>query len=402
MTLTLLIDLDDTLLHTNISNFFPAYMRELATHLAPIVPPTQLTQALITGTQKMFENESISCTLKDAFDKFFYPSIGIDKEQLNEPINNFYQHKFPSLKNLTSQKGDTFDFIEEALERQYTIGIATNPLFPKSAIVQRIEWAGLKPYQSNFALVPSYETFHFAKPNPAFFAEFLAYLGYPNQPVVMIGDDFNHDIEGAKNCGISAYYILNGRESNPHKNIQPDGQGELSGFFSWLENNADNISKPQLTTPQNIIAHLMGIPAAIDTIFRSVKKGIIPVRPAPEEWSLLEIICHLRDVDREVNLPRIHKIMNEDNPFIIGVDSDKWAKERDYISQDIDTALSEYLSVRQEIINTLKNLESDRWFRKARHAILGPTTLQEIVKIIVQHDIIHTQQIQSTLTQVRK
>ena len=55
--------------------------------------------------------------------------------------------------------------------------VATNPIFPRKAILHRLSWAGLAPEQVPFALITDYERFHFAKPNPAFFAEILAQLG---------------------------------------------------------------------------------------------------------------------------------------------------------------------------------------------------------------------------------
>ena len=75
--------------------------------------------------------------------------------------------------------------------------IATNPLFPRTAIYQRLEWAGLPPDKYPFSLIPSYETFHFAKPNPTYFAEFLTISGWPDGPMIMVGNDLEHDILGS-------------------------------------------------------------------------------------------------------------------------------------------------------------------------------------------------------------
>ena len=95
----------------------------------------------------------------------------------------------------------------------------------------------------------------------------------------------------------------------------------------------------------------------------------------------------------EVNLPRIRLIMKEDSPFIPGIDSDKWAKEREYIDQDGPEAFSGFLETRMETLEILKRLEEKDWEREIRHSIFGSTDLKEIVHIMALHDILHVRQI---------
>ena len=76
--------------------------------------------------------------------------------------------------------------------------------------------------------------------------------------------------------------------------------------------------------------------AGISTLLVGISEPSWIKRPSPDAWSLTEIICHLRDVEQEVNLPRLKKIIQENNPFIHGVDSDRWADERDYQDPGMD------------------------------------------------------------------
>ncbi len=109
------------------------------------------------------------------------------------------------------------------------------------------------------------------------------------------------------------------------------------------------------------------------------------------------ILCHLRDVDMEVNLPRLNKVLHEVNPFLPGEDTDPWAKDRNYILQDCDEALDRFIITRMEIVSMLETLSPDDWERSARHAIFGPTRLIELVKIITGHDRLHVQQAHEVL-----
>jgi hypothetical protein len=104
-------------------------------------------------------------------------------------------------------------------------------------------------------------------------------------------------------------------------------------------------------------------------------------------------LCHLRDVDSEVNLPRLQKVLNEGNPFLPGQDTDPWAEIRHYCQQDGLQALYDFTKTRLELLGLLENLPPAGWERRARHAIFGPTNLRELVNIITGHDILHVQQI---------
>ncbi len=57
MPLTLLLDLDDTLLDTNMGEFLPAYFQALAKHLNHRVQPDIMLSAMMSGTQLMLANQ---------------------------------------------------------------------------------------------------------------------------------------------------------------------------------------------------------------------------------------------------------------------------------------------------------------------------------------------------------
>lgn len=117
-------------------------------------------------------------------------------------------------------------------------------------------------------------------------------------------------------------------------------------------------------------------------------------RPAEESWSLTEIACHLRDVEQEVHLPRLQAILETDGAFIPGVDADEWALTRGYRRQDGQLAISEFLAARDKTIAFLSSLSPDAWLRQGQHTFFGPTSLQELVYLAVQHDRVHARQIE--------
>ncbi len=115
-------------------------------------------------------------------------------------------------------------------------------------------------------------------------------------------------------------------------------------------------------------------------------------RPSEEEWSLTEIACHLRDVEREVHQARVRALVAEEGAYLSGVDADEWAGPRGYRAQDGRVALAEFLTDRQETIDILSTLPVEVWNRQGNHTFFGPTSMQEIVYLAVQHDRSHARQ----------
>jgi len=304
-----------------------------------------------------------------------------------------YVRKHPKLKEKTQFRPEAVEFIQDAIARGYQVGIATNPAFPLSAILQRIKWAGLDPDRHPFTLIPSYETFHFAKPNPAFFAEFLTRTGWPEGPVIMVGNDPDHDIRGSNGIGIASFWIAEDNAQFPAGFPMPTGSGKLEEFLPWVDSQTLDDLVPDYTSTSAMKAVLRGSPAGITTVLAEISDSDWNKHPEPDKWNLTEVICHLRDVEKEVNLPRLRMIINESYPFIQGVDSDKWVDERGYRNQNGQQALSDFITARLETIEILDSLKDGDWEKKGRHAFFGPTDLKEMIRIISGHERLHGTQI---------
>lgn len=387
----LLFDLDDTLLDNPMDIFLPGYLQALSARMAAHADPQQLVRTLLAATNEMIERARPDRRLVENFDAAFYPPLNLKRADVQPSIDAFYAQDFPALRRNVQKRPEAVRVVEDALQRGYRVGIATNPLFPLTAIVQRLEWAGLPVEQYPFALVPSYESFHFAKPNPAYFAEFLGRLGWPQEPVVMIGNDVSLDIAAARQLGLPVYWV-NGTEQWPGPDESPP-HGGLEGLLPWLESQDADALAPRLTSPSAMLAVLESTPAVLAALCADRGDEALALRPMADEWSPVEVLCHLRDVEQEVNLPRVSKVAHENNPFLAGQDTDPWAEERDYLHQDPVQALSSFTQARIELVTQLRSLDAQGWNRPARHAIFGPTLLHELVNIIAAHDRLHVQQV---------
>lgn len=390
MPITLLFDLDDTLLNTHMDTFIPAYFKALSSALADKVSPELMLSSLMGGTRAMLSNTNPSLSLREVFDSYFYAKLGFDRLMLQAAIDHFYDDVFPGLGALTSPVPAAVPLLNWAFSQGYRIAIATNPLFPLKAIQHRLRWAGLPPEEYPFNLITSYETSHFAKESIAYYPEVMAQMGWPEDPVVMIGDDIERDVNPARAAGLPIFLI---RKSDEGPRVPVDvPQGSLGSFRGWLENTDPETLTARFRTPQALVAVLRSTPAALATLTGSLPGGKWDQKLNAGKWNLTEIICQLRDLEREVNIPHIRRILTEENPFLPAEKSDHWAEERKYSQQDGDQALLDFILARKETLSLLAGAGAE-WVRTARHSIFGPTNLQEMVSMITARDRASTGQL---------
>jgi FMN phosphatase YigB (HAD superfamily) len=397
MSLTLLIDLDDTLLSNPLDRFMPSYLKLLSEHLSPVVSPKDMVPQLLKATDKMVAKDDPASTLESTFDEDFYDPLGIRKVDLKDRIDQFYREDFLKLQAGTSPRPEAIKVIRYAVQNKYTIVVATNPLFPLQAMTSRLNWAGLSPAEFPFRLITSYESMHFAKPNPAYYAEILGIIGWPIQPVCMIGNSLKDDILPASEIGITCFYLNDINGELPGTFTQGSVSGGLESIIPWLNNLENNPIRAESKRIPAILPILKSTPAVLETFTNPLSEKDWKERPIHGEWSILEIVSHLQDVEKEIFLPRFQRMIDETNPFLEGVDSDLWTSERKYNETRSPGELTEFFHARKSLVDFLSSLHLIDWQRKANHSIFGSTTLQEMASFIASHDQDHIRQILKTL-----
>lgn len=396
MTYTLLFDLDDTLLDTNIESFIPAYFQALSKHMEPYVSSDVMLPSLLSATNLMMESDDPSRTLKEVFDESFYEKIGISEQDFVDVIEDFYDNEFPKLRVTTDPRPDAVPLIEWAVSQGCRVAIATDPLFPRKATYHRLRWAGFDPEQ--FELVSSFENFHFSKSHAAYYAEMLGQLGWPDGPVLMVGNDMKRDIIPADRFGLKTYFI---DDESASRSGPKAGRGKLADIRPWLESQNPSALEPSFKSPEAVIAILLSTPAVLSSLSKLLTEEQWRCEPTPDDWAVNEIVCHLRDTDLEVHAEQLQRMVGKEDAFIRRPDSSIWANEREYLNVHGPSVLTEFTTARIQIVETLKGLDSSIWQRKARHAIFGPTNFLEVMGFAAEHDRSHIQQMWRTLQNVQ-
>jgi FMN phosphatase YigB (HAD superfamily) len=392
MPLTLLLDLDDTLLDTNLEAFIPAYFQALTQHLESYVLPTVVLRALIHATNLMVESIDPTRTLQEVFEADFYSSLGVPKDQLVAPLNEFYDNVFPSLSVHTRQRPEAKLLIDWAFDCGYRVAIATDPLFPRKATYHRLRWAGLDP--ERFELVSTFDDFHFSKSHPAYYAEVLGRLGWSEGPVLMVGNDVQRDLFPANQLGVKTYFVDGDAGSDPGFEA---GRGKLGELRPWLESIDLSMLEPSYKSREAIQVILLSTPAVLQSLTSSLSEKQWQHEPARDDWAMNEIVCHLRDTENEIHQLQLNLMLEKADAFIPRPDTSVWASEREYLNVNGSQALQEFAAARLATLAKLRGVDESIWSRKARHAIFGPTNFQEVLGFMADHDQMHVQQAWQTL-----
>ncbi len=407
MIKALLFDLDDTLLGNDLGTFLPAYFQALTRYLGG-VDPAQLLNQMMIGSRAMLDNADPTRTVLGAFATHFTPGMSWEETAWRPRFDEFYRNGgYTSLRSTITVRPAARTVLDWAFSTGYRVVVATSPLFPLVAIEERLRWANVADYP--FEFITHAETSHFTKPHPEYFAEVLARLGLRPTEALMVGNDWSDDLAPSAALGLPHYWIAPTGSQLPTAKASPVGIGGLSDFLKWAQTHLASF-EPPAAPPTSLPYQLSGHLAAAIGILEGLPEAAWKLRPleveqseaahSEIEWSLTEIVCHLRDAEREVNLPRIHSIIAADNPFISGAVTDPWAIERDYQAQNGPAAWQAFIAARQETIAVLAAQSAEVWSRPARHALFGPSTLAEIVGWALDHDRIHLEQLRTTRERV--
>ncbi|MGH9908995.1 MAG: DinB family protein, partial [Pyrinomonadaceae bacterium] len=110
------------------------------------------------------------------------------------------------------------------------------------------------------------------------------------------------------------------------------------------------------------------------------------VRNGPDEFSALENICHLRDIETEGYEVRIVRMLEESNPSLRDIDGSRLAIERDYNNQDPQSALQDFADARHRNIQRLKNLSLEQLELEGTLEGVGRVTLGRLIEMMSEHD----------------
>jgi DinB superfamily len=119
-------------------------------------------------------------------------------------------------------------------------------------------------------------------------------------------------------------------------------------------------------------------------------------RPAPDKWSVSEILAHLADAEI-VGAFRMRFILGSPGSPIVAYDQDAWMVSGHYDKRDPRKSLEQFRVVREANLALLDALEPGQWTHCGMHAERGQESIEQIVRMFAGHDINHLRQIEAIL-----
>ena len=226
-----LFDLDGTLLPLDQDEFTKVYMQLIAGKMAPLIEGKRFVEQLWASTAAMVADVRPDFTNKQVLDAHLCAGLGIAEGVLMPVFDDFYAQEFQLLKAVAYPATAAREAVAAVLSQGLRAVVATNPLFPLTAIRQRLEWAGIADLP--FALVTSYETSHYCKPQLAYYREILALIGCRPEECLMVGNDVEEDLVAAE-LGLKTFlvtdWLINRKAATP----APDYRGSLAELAAFL------------------------------------------------------------------------------------------------------------------------------------------------------------------------
>jgi hypothetical protein len=141
-----------------------------------------------------------------------------------------------------------------------------------------------------------------------------------------------------------------------------------------------------------LTAHMTNNAKRIQSLAKGVSVEQARWRPGPDSWSLLEVINHLGDEEREDFRVRLDIILyHPDQPWP-PIDPAGWVVEREYNQRELGESLDSFLQARKKSLVWLKGLSSPNW-ETAYEASFGEITAGDMFAAWVAHDLLHMRQL---------
>jgi hypothetical protein len=118
-------------------------------------------------------------------------------------------------------------------------------------------------------------------------------------------------------------------------------------------------------------------------------------QPVAGEWCVNEIMAHLLHVETELFLPRLRRIVAEDQPSFAPFSPEPWARERDHGADLFAASHAAFVHARAETVAFLRALPEAAGERLGVSGFFGPITLLQYATHIADHDIEHLRQMQA-------
>lgn len=142
-----------------------------------------------------------------------------------------------------------------------------------------------------------------------------------------------------------------------------------------------------------VLEILATTPAKLKREISTFSRREMLVRPAPDKWSVQEVLAHLADVEEVGMRGRVAAIVEEENPTLPYFDQEARAIEYEYNKADPRKSLARLERQRRANLKWLRKLRPAQLKRVGVHEQVGEISAEEMITEWAFHDLGHLKQV---------
>lgn len=116
-------------------------------------------------------------------------------------------------------------------------------------------------------------------------------------------------------------------------------------------------------------------------------------KPSSDKWSILEVINHLYDEEREDFRQRLDLVLTDPEQTWPRIDPQNWVTTRRYNERDLDTSLNNFFTEREKSLSWLSQLAAPNWQNRHEHPDGRAITAGDLLASWLAHDYLHIRQL---------
>ncbi|MDZ4772413.1 MAG: DinB family protein [Planctomycetota bacterium] len=141
-------------------------------------------------------------------------------------------------------------------------------------------------------------------------------------------------------------------------------------------------------------------PKRLKKLLKGLSEKELSKKPAPDKWSIKEVIGHLADHEVVYGF-RLRCVIALDRPTLTSYDQDRFVERLATATSTTKELFDAYEAARVANHALFESLDSAAFERVGLHTERGEETLRTIVTRNAGHDVLHEQQVERTREAVR-
>src|SRR5215470_16845796 len=149
--------------------------------------------------------------------------------------------------------------------------------------------------------------------------------------------------------------------------------------------------------PRAVAALLRAAGAQIAAELGAMPEAVARYHPADGEWCAKEVVGHLIEAERRGFAGRVRTLLAEDRPTFVRWDQNEVARRRGDCERLTLELLAEFVSLRDESVDLVAELEPADLPRRGDHPAVGVLAIGDLLAEWVHHDRNHIRQIHANV-----